>query len=161
MKPLASIAFGLVLIFSCGNKEQVQNEIQASLDKCMLAVSTKNIELYMMGVPDDFEIKDENGEMITREMQRQFTLRDWAIIDTTLFSEYRIDSLKVFNDSAVVFTSQKWERMMFRRDGITLDTVLTTQKHKEIWKRRKGTWANYFIEELGGQIYLNGKEYIP
>lgn len=115
----------------------------------------------MEGIPDDFKIKDGNGELITRELQRQYALRDWSIIDTTLHNEYVIDSLKALGDSAIVFTSQKWKRLMFQKDGITKDTVLTTQHHKETWKKKNGRWSNYFVEELGGKIYLNGKEYIP
>jgi len=161
MKKGSYAIVSIILLFSCVTEEQVRNEIQASLNQCVLAVSTKNIALYMDGIPDDFEIKDENGELITREMQRQYALRDWSIIDTTLHNQYLIDSLEVLGASAIVFTSQKWQRLMFQRDGITKDTVLTTQKHKEIWKKRKGKWANYFVEELGGEIYLNGKEYNP
>ena len=153
--------FCLLQCFSCGKDAQVKAEIQALLDQCVLAVSTKNIDLYMEGIPDDFEIKDESGELITKEMQREYALRDWAIIDTTLANEYIVDSLEVFRDSAIVFTSQKWKRMMFQRDGITKDTVLTTQKHREIWKRKKSSWRNYHVEELGGEIFINGEKYEP
>ena len=138
---------------------QVKGEIQASLDQCVLAVRTKNIDLYMEGIPDDFKIKDQNGALITKEMQREYALRDWAIIDTTLENEYIIDSLEVFKDSALVFTSQKWKRMMFRRDGITKDTVLTTQRHRETWKKSAGNWRNYRVEELGGEVFINGERY--
>lgn len=153
--------FCLLQCLACTTNTQVKTEIQASLDQCVLAVSTKNIDLYMQGIPDDFEIKDENGELITKEMQREYALRDWAIIDTTLANKYIIDSLKVFRDSAIVFTSQKWKRMMFRRDGIMKDTVLTTQLHRETWKKKKGSWSNYLVEELGGEVFINGKKYEP
>jgi osmotically-inducible protein OsmY len=113
----------------------------------------------MEGIPEDFEIKDENGNLITKAMQRKFILRDWAIIDTTLSNTYVIDSLEVRGDSAVVITSQAWKRIMFRKDGISTDTVLTTQVHREIWRRTNRKWRNYQIEELGGKIFLNGKEY--
>ncbi len=150
------------LILGCsGQKEEdIRLEIQAALNQCVKAVNTKNIALYMQGIPEDFQIKDENGGLITKEMQRKFILRDWAIIDTTLSNSYVVDSLKIRGDSAVAITSQAWKRIMFRKDGITTDTVLTTQVHREVWRRTKNTWRSYRIEELGGTIFLNGKEYI-
>ena len=115
----------------------------------------------MQGIPDDFEIEDETGQLITKEMQREFALRDWAIIDTTLSNSYTIDSLKISGDTAFVNTFQKWKRMMYRKDGITTDTVLTTQRHSEIWRKKKGHWVNYTITELGGSIFINGEAYHP
>lgn len=50
---------------------------------------------------------------------------------------------------------------MLRRDLVTVDTVLTTQRHRETWRRTRAGWRQYFIEELGGQIWLNGKPYKP
>lgn len=94
-------------------------------------------------------------------MQREYALRDWAIIDTTLSNKYAIDSLRVYGDSAIVFTSQKWNRIMFQKDGVTKDTVLTTQSHREVWKKRKSVWINHEIDELGSKILINGQEYNP
>jgi hypothetical protein len=145
---------------SSNKKEDVREEIQAALDQCVLAVNTKNIALYMEGIPEAFQIKDENGNLITKEMQRRLILRDWAIIDTTLSNSYVIDSLEVRGDSAVVITSQAWKRIMFRKDGRTTDTVITTQTHREIWRRINRAWRTYEIKELGGKVFLNGKEYI-
>lgn len=161
MKQFFGIIVPVLLFLSCSREAKIRNEIQASLNQCVLAVSSKDIALYMKGIPDDFEIRDENGALITKEMQREYALRDWAIIDTTLSNEYTIDSLIVFKDSAIVFTRQKWKRMMFRKDGVTIDTVLTTQKHRELWKKDTKSWHNYHIEELGGKIYINGKPYYP
>lgn len=138
---------------------QVRNEIQNQLDKCVKAVESKNIELYMDLIPESFVIYDESGEIINREKQREYTLRDWSIIDRTLSNKYTADSIKISGDSAIVFTSQRWERLMFRRDGKTTDTVLTTQKHIEVWKKTTKGWLNFDIKELGGQIFINGKEY--
>ncbi len=150
----------VIILAACQSENDVKNEIQLALDQCILAVNTKDIDLYMQAIPDDFEIKDENGEIITREMQRNYALRDWAIIDSTLNNRYVIDSLKVSGDSAIAFTSQEWKRLMFQRDGASLDTVLTTQLHKEIWRKVSGHWRNYGIEELGGKIFINGKQYV-
>jgi hypothetical protein len=149
----------------CSSKKQqtdadVKNEIQQQLDKCVQAVSTKNIDLYMDMIPEDFVIKDNSGETISREQQKEYTLRDWAIIDATLSNKFVVDSLFRYNDSAIVYTAQEWKRLMFQRDGKTKDTVLTTQRHREIWKKTPKGWLNYEVAELGGAIYINGKPYI-
>lgn len=49
--------------------------------------------------------------------------------------------------------------MMFQRDGITKDTVLTTQKHEETWKRNEKGWFGNEVKELGGEIFINGKPF--
>lgn len=138
---------------------QIQQEIQSQLDSCVKAVETKDIELYMSLIPEEFVIFDESGEIISREMQREYTLRDWSIIDRTLSNIYTADSIKVKGDSAIVYTSQQWERLMFQRDGKTTDTVLTTQKHLETWMKTEKGWMNYDVKELGGQVFINGEEY--
>ena len=150
--------------FTCSinpNQENshIKNEIQKELDKCALAVSTKNIDLYMDLIPQDFILRDNSGEIISREKQRKYTVRDWSIIDTTLYNIYTVDSIQNMTDSVMAFTSQKWERLMFQRDGVTKDTIPTTQKHKETWKKSSERWMNYEVKELGGQVFINGEIY--
>ncbi len=145
---ISSLLTGCLILGCAGQtQEAIRLEIQAALNQCVKAVTTKNIGLYMQGIPEDFQIKDENGGIITKEMQRKFILRDWASIDTTLSNSYVVDSLKIRVDSVVAMTSQVWKRSMFRKDGFTADTVLTTQVHREVWRRTKNTWHNYRIEE--------------
>ena len=110
-------------------------------------------------IPEDFIIKDYRGEIISREKQKEYTLRDWSIIDTTLNNKFVVDSITTYGDSVIAYTSQKWERLMFRQDGKTKDTILTTQKHIETWKKTPKGWLNYDVQELGGNIFINGKLY--
>ncbi len=53
----------------------------------MEAVNTKTINLYLDLMPPDFVIKEQTGEIISREKQKEYIVRDWAIIDTTLISQ--------------------------------------------------------------------------
>lgn len=138
---------------------EIKTAIQSQLDKCVEAVNTKNIDLYMDLIPEDFVIKDQSGEIISREKQKEYTLRDWATIDTTLNNSFVVDSIQAYGDSAIAYTSQRWERLMFRQDGKTKDTILTTQNHIETWKKTPKGWLNYEVRELGGQIFINGKQY--
>lgn len=163
----------IIIFMSCKNhdveqniseekKKEILNEINKSLAIGIEATINKDIEAYMSLMPKDLVIYDESGEIISREKQREYALRDWAIIDTTLFIENKVDSINYLKpDSIIVYTSQKWERMMFRRDHITTDTILTTQKHKEIWKHTAEGWFGYDIIELGGEVFINGEKYEP
>jgi hypothetical protein len=164
MKSLPILCFALIFQLSCQSKNvqsdaEIKMEIQKRLNKCVEAVKTKNINLYMDLIPDDFILKDQSGEIISREKQKEYTLRDWSIIDTTLNNRFVVDSIKTFGDSVIAYTYQNWERLMFRQDGKTKDTIRTTQKHIETWKKTKKGWLNYEVQEFGGQIFINGKLY--
>ena len=153
------------VLFACNqnsqkSQDEIKTAIQQELDKCVEAVNSKNITLYMSLIPSDFELTNENGEIITRDEQQDFILRDWSIIDTTLHNVYVVDSIDIYPDSVIAFTSQKWERLMFQRDGLTKDTVITTQLHRETWRYNSTGWMNYGITELGGEIYINGELYV-
>jgi hypothetical protein len=146
--------------FSKREKDTIFNSVRQSLDEGLQATINKDIELYMKNLPEDLLIFDESGEIISREKQREYALRDWSIIDSTLHISVDIDSINYASrDSIFVYTSQRWERLMFQRDGITIDTVLTTQRHKETWKPNPKGWLGYTIEELGGEIFINGLSY--
>ncbi|WP_373495804.1 hypothetical protein [Aquiflexum sp.] len=163
LKRKMNLSFFLIALGCSTNgtesESQIRDEIQHQLDRCVLAVATKDIELYMSLIPEDFVIYDQSGEIISREVQKEYTIRDWSIIDRTLSNQYIADSITINGDSAIVFTSQRWERLMFQRDGKTIDTILTTQNHIESWKKTKNGWMNYEVKELGGDIFINGKEY--
>jgi len=50
---------------------------------------------------------------------------------------------------------------MYRRDGVTLDTVVTTQKHREAWAKTPRGWRGFEVVELGGTVTINGTPYRP
>lgn len=110
-------------------------------------------------IPTDWVLHDERGAVIAREQLRSNALRDWSITPRTLAIETEIDSLEVDGDVATVYMSQRWERFMLQRDGKTTDTVLTTQKHRETWRKTLHGWMAYQTDELGGDVWVNGKPY--
>ena len=73
-----------VVVLSKNEKNEIRKVIKKELEKGVEATRIKYIDLYMGQMPDDFVIFDESGEIITREKQKENTLRDWKIIDTTL-----------------------------------------------------------------------------
>lgn len=120
--------------------DTVRSAIQTQIDRCVEATRVKNIEVYMGCIPADWALHDESGAVITREQLRSNVLREWSIIPRTLAIETKVDSLEVKGDVATVYTSQRWERLMLQRDGKTIDTVLTTQKHRETWRNTLRGW---------------------
>jgi hypothetical protein len=63
------------------------------------------------------------------------------------------------SNEALVWTSQRWDRIMIGRDGVSKNDVLSTQKHKEHWRIHDGRWYCYDIEELGGKVWIDGKPF--
>ncbi|MFZ1751148.1 MAG: hypothetical protein WAU01_13180 [Saprospiraceae bacterium] len=166
-----AIVLSVLIGFNCSEKKlaslseeeksDIESMVQKEIDTLIMSVNTKDIDLYMRKMPDDFMIYDENGEIVTREKQREFALRDWSIIDTTINNLMTIDSIQyISKDSIFVYTYQKWERLMFQKDGVTIDTVITTQKHRELWKKKGKAWMGYDVKELGGEIFINGQKYV-
>ena len=141
-------------------KSEIRKTIGKKVQDGVIATRDKDIDTYMAQLPEVLLIHDEEGKVISREQQREYTLRSWEIIDTTLFIEVLIDSIHFSGrDSVIVYNSQRWERLMYQQDGITLDTVLTTQRHRETWKKNNQGWFGYTIEELGGEIFINGQPF--
>jgi hypothetical protein len=73
----------LQLLGTCHSQKKTRQEIQGLPGSGVLAVTTKNIDLYMEGIPEDFVVRDENGELITRNKQRYHALQDWSIVDAS------------------------------------------------------------------------------
>jgi hypothetical protein len=59
----------------------------------------------------------------------------------------------------VVYTAQRWDRLMLQRDGTTRDTVVTTQRHREVWRKMPDRWRRTEVKELGGTVEVNGKPF--
>lgn len=138
----------------------VRSSIEAEIARSLDATRRKDIDAFMSGFAPDFEVVAGDGDQGTLADLRQHTLRDWAIIPVTRDLRMRIDSIPVANgDSAVVYTDQRWDRLMLERDGVTRDTVVTTQKHRELWRRTPAGWRRARIVELGGSVVVNGKPF--
>jgi hypothetical protein len=96
-----------------------------------------------------------------RDQLRANVLRDWSIIKFTRSMNLEIDSLALLGHSATVYTSQRWDRLMFERDGRILDTVVPTERDRETWRQTPMGWRAFGVVELGGTITVNGKTFTP
>jgi hypothetical protein len=140
---------------------EVRAEIEAQIARTVDATRRQDIETYMKTFTPDFEESATDGDQGKLADLRAHALRDWAIIPATRDLWARIDSMgEVAGDTVVVYTNQRWERLMLERDLVTRDTVITTQKHREVWRRTGLGWRLSRVTELGGSIVVNGKPYV-
>ena len=158
------LAPGLVLALAVAcaagdTASSVRREIESTIARSVEATRSQDIDAYMALVPDGATIRGDSGETISRDQLRSNILRDWSIIPKTLSLSVSIESVAVHGDSATVVTSQRWERLMLERDGRTTDTVLTTQRHEETWRKTPEGWRAFDVKELGGEVFVNGKPY--
>ena len=134
--------------------------IQKELDDSVEATRTKDIDRYMEQIPANMTVQaKEPGKTVSRDQLRQDVLRQWSVIKDTVLIFNRIDQIEIQADRATVWTSQRWERNMYERDHRTVDFVVTTQKHREEWREINGHWEVLTVQELGGEIFVNGKPY--
>jgi len=139
---------------------EVRSQIEAQITRTVDATRRQDIDAYMATFAPDFEEIADDGDQGKLADLRAHALRDWAIIPATRDIWARIDSLgPVGGDTVVVYTNQRWDRLMLERDGVTRDTVVTTQKHREMWRRTKSGWRLSRVKELGGTVMVNGKPY--
>jgi ketosteroid isomerase-like protein len=141
---------------------EARNAIESAISRSLAATRNKDIDAFMASIPENWSVVDGDGHRIDKKQLRANTLRDWKIIARTIAIEEKIESLKLDSPTqATVLTSQRWERMMYERDGKTQDHVVTTQRHRETWRKDQTGWKEYDIQELGGKIWVNGKLYKP
>jgi hypothetical protein len=140
----------------------VRQAIEAAIAKSLGATRDKDIDAFMAGFADDGIIQDDAGHRLTAQELRTNILRDWKIIVATIAIDQKIDSFKLDSPTeATIETSQRWERTMLERDGVTKDHVVTTQRHRESWRKTANGWKVFKIKELGGKVWVNGKPYEP
>lgn len=137
----------------------VYEAIGDEIDFTLAATRDKNIERYMETVPDDYRIVEENGSITGKDALRAIQLQAWSIIPRTNAIQQNITGFQLGcgGTCATVWTSQRWDRQMFGRDGKSEHNVVTTQDHKEHWQLRGSRWTNTAIDELGGTIVVDGK----
>ena len=152
-------ALGL-LANACSRAAAVRSEIEAQIALSIDATRRQDIDAFMAGFAPELAVVASDGDQGSLADLRANTLRDWAIIPRTRDIWMRIDSLgPVGPDTAVVYTDQRWDRLMLERDGVTRDTVVTTQKHRELWRLTTAGWRRGRVTELGGTVVVNGKPY--
>ena len=141
--------------------------IAAQIARSVQATRDKDIDVLLSVQTPDFTLQndttgDQHGELLTQDQLRANLLRDWSVIAANGTIDIQIDSLTLQGDSATVYTRQHYERLMHQREGPLLDTVITSVKHREVWRRLPQGWRVAHVEEQWhGPILVNGQIYTP
>jgi len=151
---IAVLSLGLTA-WAC--PDEVRWAIEGEIMRSLEATRAEDINAYMDGVAPDLRIRQDDGSVLDRDGLRADVLQQWAIIEKTHLLETTIDRMRRRDtDEWVVWTSQRWDRTMIGRDGVSRHRVVTTQKHRELWRRRGVRWYAYEIQELGGELWIDG-----
>lgn len=139
----------------------VSQAIRDEIDDGIEATVDQDIDRYMATVPVDYRIAGDDGRVIDRATLRAEQLRAWSLIRRTNALSIVIERVEPGCDGqcARVWTSQRWDRQMTGRDGVSEHNVVTTQRHIEDWQVRDSRWVNVAIEELGGTTVVDGTPY--
>lgn len=136
----------------------ITDQINAGID----ATRNKDIEAYMAQIPDGINLHDIDGNPISRDQIRNQVLNAWQYVLETRYIDVVVDTMAVSGDSAVVHTTQTWDRLLVRPDTVAsdstaiVDTVLSMTKQREIWRRTAEGWRAFEIVSLGGSTRVNG-----
>jgi hypothetical protein len=156
------------LVAACGldsggqiNPEVDRIAITTQIDAAIEATRNKDIDGYMAQIPEDIQMYDADGNPMTLLRIRDQVLASWANIERTRNIEAIVDSLTVSGDSAVVYTSQTWDRLVTRPDstvptGQAVDTIITFSQKREMWRRTPAGWRAFHVVDLGGTTSING-----
>lgn len=139
----------------------VRQAVADEIEHGILATLTKDMDLYMESVPDDYRIIEDDGSITDKAALREKQTQAWALITRTNALNIEITSFELGcgGACALVKTDQRWDRQMIGRDGTSEFNVVTTQKHDERWELRGSRWIQTDIKELGGTTLVDGKPY--
>lgn len=120
------------------------------------AYRRRDAEAFLENLEPDFTAHPLQGGVATRQMAaagvraRMGRIEDPEIAVT-------IDSIKLLGprgsgaspDSVEVYNVQRFSRRI-RDDAGTSRTVVSSQRHRERWRRTAAGWRIYYLQELGG-----------
>lgn len=151
---------------ACGDQVAKQRaEIEALAARAAIATEasraaeatrTKDIDAYMAQIPDDMDLSDGRGGSFTREQLREQVIQAWRSIRQTRALTVRIGQVILGRDSATVFLTQQWDRLVVRPDGKTVDTVVSESSRRETWRKTPAGWRSYVGVTTQSRVTMNG-----
>lgn len=178
MKLTAVLSSSVFLFMCCSPSTQSKDEVSSDYQKLKAKAEIesvikqskdcnkrKDIDCFIASIDSSFVLESnessDKNRTILKDTLKKDILRDWGIIAKMYEVEQWIDSINLPSpDTAIVFTDQFYHRTFTKPNNLPgEDDVVSTQKHKETWIKRKEGWKQARVKELGGSIYVNGKPY--
>jgi len=112
--------------------------IQARIAERVEATIRKDADALLRDAEPVWSAAD--GRPIARSEMADILRREWATVERTIELTVRVDSLRLVHaDSADVFTSQHWQRILRGEHGAR-HQVRTSAWMEQRWARRAGEW---------------------
>jgi hypothetical protein len=134
------------------DRAAITDRIAAGID----ATRDKDIDAYMAQIPVGINLHDPDGNPVSRDQIREQVLAAWEYIQETRYLDVVVDTIVIAGDSAVVHTTQTWDRLVTRPDTAVVDTVMSMTRQREKWRRTPDGWRAFEIVTMGGTTRVNG-----
>jgi hypothetical protein len=152
-RTLVSIASVTVLLGCDSNSPKAL--IAAEVKKGVTAVKSKDIEGFLDQIAPEVLPPDSIAAAMTLETYRRATLAQWQGTETRSMN-VTVDSVTPMGDSAIVFTTLHWDRLVAAMGGHK-DTVISDVTHRELWRNTPKGWRTIRVLSLDGQNNVNGR----
>ena len=134
--------------------------VLAELNAGIEATRMKNVDGYLDQIPDEVLVRGPDGRPLSRDSIRAQVTRAWASIERTRDVSVTLDLFVFHGDSATVYTTQHWDRLVFGAERGHLDTVVSDTKQREIWRRTAKGWRSFSATPINRSTTVNGKHLI-
>jgi ketosteroid isomerase-like protein len=150
----ATLGFLGGAITSCDNSSP-RAAIRSEIDKGVSALRREDIDAYLDQIAEENLPPDSSATVIALAKIRASILVQWGATQTRRIS-VTLDSVDVLGDSAYVFSTLHWDRILDGMGG-RKDTVITDLKHKEIWRNTRKGWRSVRVLSTEGTSSVNGR----
>jgi hypothetical protein len=127
--------------------QAVRRAIAMRYEHQAAAYARRDIDAFLDNLEPDFRGEPLRGPASDKATVAEAVRARMASVDSSEI-QVVIDSLSVRGDTAEVYNTQRFSRLVRGNDGVAR-RVVTTQRHFERWRRTPRGWRIFFLRELG------------
>ena len=128
-------------------REEVRHAIAMRYEHQAAAYARRDIDAFLDNLEPDFRGEPLRGPASDKATVGAAVRARMTSVDSSEI-QVVIDSLAVEGDTAAVYNTQRFSRIVRDSDGVAR-RVNTTQRHFERWRRTSRGWRIFFLRELG------------
>ena len=136
--------------------DPVWKALDAEFAKFAEAVRKKDLDAMFAPYAPDFQAKEPNGQVMTREMLFGYLRNGFAQVKETLHTSNTILRLAVCGDEATATVLQQWHRMQIVAGKLRrVETNVVQDLH---WVKKPDGWKIRGVDEIkAGAAFLDGR----